>query len=67
VCPAEAVWRAPPGSLRHVASRFQDALWRKLFHLVQSGVTSVKDIDTATSYGPGVPEYTALPLPAEMR
>lgn len=38
----------------HVANRLQDALWREMFHLVQEGVTSVADIDTAVQYGPGL-------------
>lgn len=38
----------------HVANRLQVALWTEMFHLVQSGVTSVEDIDTAISYGPGL-------------
>jgi 3-hydroxyacyl-CoA dehydrogenase len=43
--------REVPG---HVANRLQDALWREMFHLVQEGVTSVADIDTAIQYGPGL-------------
>jgi len=38
----------------HVANRLQVALWREAFHLVQTGVTSVSDIDTAIAYGPGL-------------
>ncbi|GAA4288831.1 3-hydroxyacyl-CoA dehydrogenase NAD-binding domain-containing protein [Georgenia daeguensis] len=38
----------------HVANRLQVALWREAFHLVQTGVASVTDIDTAISYGPGL-------------
>lgn len=43
--------REVPG---HVANRLQVALWTEMFHLVQSGVASVEDIDTAISYGPGL-------------
>jgi 3-hydroxyacyl-CoA dehydrogenase len=38
----------------HVANRLQVALWREAFHLVQTGVASVSDIDTAIAYGPGL-------------
>jgi 3-hydroxyacyl-CoA dehydrogenase len=38
----------------HVANRLQAALWREMFHLVQEGVTSVADVDTAIQYGPGL-------------
>jgi carnitine 3-dehydrogenase len=38
----------------HVANRLQVALWTEMFHLVSTGVTSVEDIDTAISYGPGL-------------
>ena len=38
----------------HVANRLQVALWREAFHLVQTGVASVKDIDTAIANGPGL-------------
>jgi carnitine 3-dehydrogenase len=38
----------------HVANRIQVALWTEMFHLVSTGVTSVEDIDTAISYGPGL-------------
>ncbi|MEP7259439.1 MAG: 3-hydroxyacyl-CoA dehydrogenase NAD-binding domain-containing protein, partial [Flavitalea sp.] len=38
----------------HVANRLQAALWQEAFHLVQQGVASVKDIDTAISEGPGL-------------
>jgi carnitine 3-dehydrogenase len=43
--------REVPG---HVANRLQAALWREAFHLVDSGVASVADIDTAISHGPGL-------------
>lgn len=38
----------------HVANRLQAALWREAFHLVQEGVASVSDIDTAIAHGPGL-------------
>lgn len=38
----------------HVANRLQAALWREAVHLVQQGVVSVADIDTAISQGPGL-------------
>src|SRR5215469_8253392 len=45
------VQREVPG---HVANRLQAALWREALHLVQSGVASVKDVDTAVWAGPGL-------------
>jgi carnitine 3-dehydrogenase len=38
----------------HVANRLQAALWREAFALVQDGVASVSDIDTAIAHGPGL-------------
>ena len=38
----------------HVANRLQAALWREAFHLVDLGVATVSDIDTAISHGPGL-------------
>ena len=38
----------------HVANRLQAALWREAFSLVDRGVASVADIDTAISHGPGL-------------
>ncbi len=38
----------------HVANRLQAALWREALHLVQTGVASVKDVDTAVWAGPGL-------------
>jgi 3-hydroxyacyl-CoA dehydrogenase len=38
----------------HVANRLQAALWREAYHLVQEGVVSVADLDTAISAGPGL-------------
>lgn len=43
--------REVPG---HVANRLQAALWREALDLVQSGVASVKDVDTAVWAGPGL-------------
>jgi len=38
----------------HVANRLQAALWREAVHLVNEGVASVEDVDTAVSSGPGL-------------
>jgi carnitine 3-dehydrogenase len=38
----------------HVANRLQAALWREAFYLVNQGIASVTDIDTAISQGPGL-------------
>jgi carnitine 3-dehydrogenase len=38
----------------HVANRLQAALWREAFHLVEQGIASVEDIDTAIAQGPGL-------------
>ncbi|WP_376089499.1 3-hydroxyacyl-CoA dehydrogenase NAD-binding domain-containing protein [Roseomonas sp. CCTCC AB2023176] len=38
----------------HVANRLQAALWQEAFHLVQSGVVSVADLDAAIAHGPGL-------------
>ena len=38
----------------HIANRLQAALWREAFHLVDQGVATVEDIDTAISQGPGL-------------
>lgn len=43
--------REVPG---HVANRLQAALWREALYLVQTGVASVKDVDTAVWAGPGM-------------
>jgi 3-hydroxyacyl-CoA dehydrogenase len=45
------VRREVPG---HVANRLQAALWREAIHLVNEGVASVDDVDTAISSGPGL-------------
>ncbi|MFJ9713659.1 3-hydroxyacyl-CoA dehydrogenase NAD-binding domain-containing protein [Streptomyces sp. NPDC101234] len=45
------VKREVPG---HVANRLQAALWREAIHLVNEGVATVIDIDTAVSSGPGL-------------
>jgi len=45
------VRREVPG---HVANRLQAALWREAIHLVNEGVATVHDIDTAVSSGPGI-------------
>jgi carnitine 3-dehydrogenase len=38
----------------HVANRLQAALWREAFYLVQQGIASVEDVDTAIAHGPGL-------------
>jgi 3-hydroxyacyl-CoA dehydrogenase len=38
----------------HVANRIQAAVWRESIDLVVKGVCSVKDVDSAISYGPGL-------------
>jgi len=38
----------------HIANRLQAALWREAFHLVEQGVATTADIDTAIAYGPGL-------------
>ena len=43
--------RSCPG---HVANRLQAALWQEAYSLVERGVATVADIDTAISQGPGL-------------
>src|SRR6204780_4816656 len=43
--------KALPG---HVANRFQAALYKEVLYLVQQGVLSVADADSAVCYGPGI-------------
>lgn len=38
----------------HIANRLQAALWQEAYSLVERGVASVSDIDTAISHGPGL-------------
>ncbi|MDR5754676.1 MULTISPECIES: 3-hydroxyacyl-CoA dehydrogenase NAD-binding domain-containing protein [unclassified Caballeronia] len=38
----------------HIANRLQVAIWQEAFSLVQRGVATVEDIDTAIAYGPGL-------------
>lgn len=38
----------------HIANRLQVALWREAISLVENGIASVADIDTAISHGPGL-------------
>jgi carnitine 3-dehydrogenase len=38
----------------HIANRLQAALWQEAISLVQHGIASVADIDTAIAYGPGL-------------
>jgi carnitine 3-dehydrogenase len=43
--------KALPG---HVGNRLQAALYREVLYLIQQGVLSVEDADTAVCYGPGL-------------
>jgi carnitine 3-dehydrogenase len=38
----------------HVPNRLQAALWREAFYLVEQGIASVEDVDTAIAHGPGL-------------
>jgi carnitine 3-dehydrogenase len=38
----------------HLANRLQAALWREAYSLVERGVATVADIDTAIAHGPGL-------------
>ena len=38
----------------HVANRLQAALYREMLYLIEQGVLSVEDTDTALCYGPGL-------------
>jgi 3-hydroxyacyl-CoA dehydrogenase len=38
----------------HVANRLQAALWREIAYLIEQGVVSVADADTAVCWGPGL-------------
>jgi 3-hydroxyacyl-CoA dehydrogenase len=38
----------------HVANRLQAALYREMLYLIEHGVLSVEEADTAVSYGPGL-------------
>lgn len=38
----------------HVANRLQAALWREAIHLINEGVATLADVDTAVSSGPGL-------------
>jgi 3-hydroxybutyryl-CoA dehydrogenase len=48
-----------PGQL---GNRLLHALFREAFHMVQEGIASVEDVDTAIKYGPGLrfPAYGLL-------
>jgi 3-hydroxybutyryl-CoA dehydrogenase len=48
-----------PGQL---GNRLQHALFREAFHLIESGIASVEDVDRAIKYGPGLrfPAYGLL-------
>ncbi|WP_372661768.1 3-hydroxyacyl-CoA dehydrogenase NAD-binding domain-containing protein [Amycolatopsis kentuckyensis] len=43
--------REVPG---HVANRLQAALWQEAYSLVERGIATVADVDTAIAYGPGL-------------
>ena len=45
------VRREVPG---HIANRLQAALWQEAYSLVERGVATVADVDTAISQGPGL-------------
>jgi 3-hydroxyacyl-CoA dehydrogenase len=38
----------------HIANRLQAALWREAFNLIDLGVATVEDVDTAIEQGPGL-------------
>ena len=38
----------------HLANRLQAALLREAFYLVEQGIASVEDVDTAIAHGPGL-------------
>ncbi|KAK7190140.1 uncharacterized protein CC84DRAFT_730070 [Paraphaeosphaeria sporulosa] len=38
----------------HIANRLQAALFREIFHIVKNDICTVKDIDDAMAYGPGL-------------
>jgi carnitine 3-dehydrogenase len=38
----------------HVANRLEAALWPEAFYLVEQGIASVEDVDTAIAHGPGL-------------
>ena len=38
----------------HVANRLQAALFREIFHLVENNICTVKDVDDAMAFGPGL-------------
>jgi len=38
----------------HIANRLQAALWQEAYSLVERGVATVADVDTAISHGPGL-------------
>ncbi|WP_433607649.1 3-hydroxyacyl-CoA dehydrogenase NAD-binding domain-containing protein [Prescottella agglutinans] len=49
----------------HVTNRLQAALWREAYSLVDRGVVSVADIDTAITNGPGLRWAIVGPLAAQ--
>ncbi|HXP97435.1 MAG TPA: 3-hydroxyacyl-CoA dehydrogenase NAD-binding domain-containing protein [Telmatospirillum sp.] len=38
----------------HIANRLQAAIWREAIHLIDQGVASLEDIDSAVALGPGL-------------
>lgn len=49
----------------HVTNRLQAAIWREAYSLVDRGIVSVTDIDTAISNGPGLRWAIIGPLAAQ--
>lgn len=49
----------------HITNRLQAALWREAYSLVDRGVATVADIDTAISHGPGLRWAIVGPLTAQ--
>ena len=47
----------------HVANRLQAALWQEAYSLVERGVATVADIDTAIAHGPGLRWAVLGPVP----
>jgi 3-hydroxyacyl-CoA dehydrogenase len=48
--PIRLRWEQPG----HIANRLQAALWREAYSMVERGVATVADIDTAIAHGPGL-------------
>lgn len=41
-------------AIGHIANRLASALWREAVFMVEQGIASVEDIDTAVTHGPGL-------------